>query len=80
MAVAATALEALGASGYQNIRAKIWNSGNLVGSLLVALATWAFGIYGTLGSYFIVEIGIATAVWMALLSLRNSPSPAQASA
>jgi O-antigen/teichoic acid export membrane protein len=80
MAVAATALEALGASGHQNIRAKIWNSGNLIGSLLVALTTWAFGIYGTLGSYFIVEIGIALAVWMALLSLRNSRSPAQASA
>lgn len=80
MAVAATALEALGASGHQNIRAKIWNSGNLIGSFLVALTTWAFGIYGTLGSYFIVEIGIATAVWMALLSMRNAPSPAQASA
>ena len=71
MAISATALEALGASGRQGVRAKIWNSGNLGGSVVVALCTWNFSIYGTIGSYFLVEIGIATAVWIALLRLRR---------
>ena len=71
MAVAATALEALGASGRQDIRAKIWNSGNLIGSVVVALFTWSFSISGTIGSYFIVETAIAAAVWIALLRLRR---------
>ncbi|MCW8282588.1 MULTISPECIES: Wzx-type polysaccharide biosynthesis protein UppX [Agrobacterium] len=72
MAVAATALEALGASGRQDIRAKIWNSGNLIGSVVVAFFTWSFSISGTIGSYFIVETAIAAAVWVALLRLRRS--------
>jgi O-antigen/teichoic acid export membrane protein len=71
MAISATALEALGASGRQGVRAKIWNSGNLGGSIIVALCTWSFSISGTIGSYFLVEIGIATAVWIALLRLRR---------
>ncbi|MNL11068.1 hypothetical protein D3C87_1318890 [compost metagenome] len=72
MAVAATALEALGASGRQDIRAKIWNSGNLIGSVIVAFLTWSFSISGTIGSYFFVEAAIAAAVWIALLRLRRN--------
>jgi O-antigen/teichoic acid export membrane protein len=72
MAVAATALEALGASGRQDIRAKIWNSGNLIGSVVVAFFTWSFSISGTIGSYFMVETAIAAAVWIALLRLRRN--------
>ncbi len=71
MAVAATALEALGASGRQDIRAKIWNSGNIIGSVVVALSSWSFGVSGTIGAYFLVEIAIAAAVWIALLRLRR---------
>jgi O-antigen/teichoic acid export membrane protein len=72
MAIAAIALEALGAYGRQDIRAKIWNGGNLIGAVLVALSTWFFSVAGTIGSFFLVEIGIAAAVWIALLRLRRS--------
>jgi O-antigen/teichoic acid export membrane protein len=71
MAIGATALEALGASGRQGTRAKIWNTGNLVGSVLVAFCTWSLGAYGTIGSYFVVEIAIAAAVWIALIRIRH---------
>lgn len=72
MAIASTALEAIGAAGYQSIRAKIWNSGNILGSIVVALATYYFGISGTLSAYYFVEIAIAVAVWWALLRLKNA--------
>lgn len=71
MAVSATAFEALGASGRQATRALIWNTGNVAGSVLVAFCTWTLGINGTVGSYFVVEIAIAIAVWVAFLRIRD---------
>jgi O-antigen/teichoic acid export membrane protein len=72
LAIASSALEALGAAGHQSIRAKIWNSGNVLGAILVAGATYQFGINGTFGAYYFVEIAIAAAVWWALLNLRKT--------
>lgn len=67
MAIYAVSLEALGAAGLQGARAAIWNTGNIVGAGLVALATWQWSIKGTLVSYYIIEIGIAVAAWIVLV-------------
>lgn len=67
MAIYAVSLEALGAAGLQGARAAIWNTGNILGAGLMALATWRWGIDGTLASYFAVEIGIAIAAWIVLV-------------
>lgn len=67
MAIYAVSLEALGAAGLQGARAAIWNSGNIAGAGLVALATWLWSIEGTLLSYYATEIGIAIAAWVVLL-------------
>jgi O-antigen/teichoic acid export membrane protein len=71
VAVYLIAFEALGASGRQAIRAKIWNIGNLVGSCLVAWGTWQFAVSGTIVSYYLVEAGMAFFAWRALLGLRD---------
>ena len=67
MAVYGTALEALGAASLQGARAAIWNTGNLVGAVLVAGATYQFAVIGTFTAYFVIEIGIAIAAWVVLL-------------
>ena len=67
MGIYSTALEALGAAGLQGARATIWNTGNLLGTAIVGLATWLAGITGTLASYYLVEIAIAIAAWWVLL-------------
>ncbi len=66
MGAYAAALEVLGAAGLQGSRAAILNSGNLVGSAIVALATYTFGIFGTLTSYYLVEIAVGIASWWVL--------------
>lgn len=67
MAIYAVSLEALGAAGLQGARAAIWNTGNLSGAGLVALATWLWSIEGTLAGYYATETGIAIAAWIVLL-------------
>lgn len=67
MGIYSAALEALGAAGLQGTRAAIWNSGNLLGSALVALATYGFAITGTIASYYTVELCILVAAWWVLI-------------
>jgi O-antigen/teichoic acid export membrane protein len=68
MAIYGTALEALGAARLQGARAAIWNTGNLLGALLAAAATYQFAIAGTFVANFVVEIAIAIAAWVVLLA------------
>lgn len=75
MAVCATAFEAIGASGQQNIRARIANGASVAGAALVALAAWKVGIDGVVASFYLIEIMTAIMAWRALLGLRKRAEP-----
>jgi len=79
IAFGATALEALGASGLQSIRAKITNISSIVGAGLVALATWQAGIIGAMTGIYAIEITIAILAWRALLRARSVEPSAEPS-
>lgn len=66
MAMYGAALEALGASGLQGLRAALFNSANLLGSLLIALATWVAAVPGTFAANYAVEIALVVASWVVL--------------
>ena len=66
IAISATAFEALGASGLQNVRARILNASNIAGAGLVALAAYYTGVGGVIGTTYGLEILIAILAWRAL--------------
>lgn len=72
MAIYTTAMEALGAAGLQSVRAMIFNSANLAGAALVAVATWMASIQGTFVAYYVVEIAIAIVTWATLIGLAQA--------
>ena len=73
MGIYATALEALGSSGHQLQRAAVLNTTMIIGSIAVALATWAFGINGTFIASYAAEVGTAAFAWFMLLRLAAAP-------
>lgn len=65
----AAALDLLGASGRQDARAWILNSANLLGSGLIAMATWLAAPIGTFIALYAIDGAIVVAAWLVLLSL-----------
>lgn len=65
----AVAVDLLGASGRQDIRAWILNGANLLGSALIAAATWLAAPVGTFVALYLVEGAIAGIAWLVLLRL-----------
>uniref|UniRef100_A0A9E7ZYC6 Lipopolysaccharide biosynthesis protein n=1 Tax=Bosea sp. NBC_00436 TaxID=2969620 RepID=A0A9E7ZYC6_9HYPH len=76
----AVAVDLLGACGRQDIRAWILNGANLLGSVLIAGATWLAAPIGTFIALYLVEGAIAGIAWIVLLRLvRRSRAQAEAS-
>lgn len=65
----AAALDLLGASGRQDARAWILNGANLLGSVLIAVATWAAAPIGAFLALYAIEGATAVAAWLVLLGL-----------
>ncbi|WP_342027666.1 lipopolysaccharide biosynthesis protein [Paramesorhizobium deserti] len=65
----AVATEALGAAGQHAFRAAILNTGNVLGAILIAFATWLAPPQGTFFSIYVIEGGIVIAAWIVLLRL-----------
>jgi len=83
VALGTTALEALGASGLQNIRARISNTASIIGVAAVAVATWQVGLDGVIASLYGVEIVAALVAWRVLSSYCGktaSQAPAESKA
>lgn len=77
----AAAVDLLGASGRQDVRAWILNSANLAGSVLIAVATWLAAPIGTFVALYVIDGAIVAAAWLVLLRLaRKSRLPAVGSA
>jgi len=77
----AVAMDLLGASGRQGARALIMNSTNLVGSGLIAVATWLAAPIGTFISLYVIEGSLVIFAWLVLLRLsRRSRQRARESA
>jgi len=80
----AAAIDLLGASGRQDARAWILNSANLLGSVLIALATWLAAPIGTFIALYAIDSAIVVAAWLVLLrfarrSRLHAAEPASAS-
>lgn len=69
LAIWSVAMEALGASGHQGVRATVMGLGSLLGAGLAALATWYAPPTGTFVSFYVIEIAMVLASWGALLRL-----------
>jgi O-antigen/teichoic acid export membrane protein len=65
----AAAVDLLGASGRQDARAWILNSANLLGSAVIALASWLAAPIGTVIALYAIDGAIVVAVWLVLLRL-----------
>jgi O-antigen/teichoic acid export membrane protein len=65
----AVAVDLLGASGRQGARAMILNGTNIVGSGLIAVATWIAAPIGTLVALYVIEGFVVIAAWLVLLRL-----------
>lgn len=65
----AVAIDLLGASGRQGARALILNSTNLLGSGLIAAATWLAAPIGTFVALYVIEGFLAIFAWLVLLQL-----------
>ncbi|WP_306223476.1 lipopolysaccharide biosynthesis protein [Bosea beijingensis] len=65
----AAAVDLLGASGRQDVRAWILNGANLLGSAVIVVATWLAAPLGTFIALYLVEGAIVMAAWRALLRL-----------
>jgi len=65
----AVAMDLLGASGRQGTRALIMNSTNLLGSGLIAAATWLAAPTGTFVALYMIEGSLVITAWLALLRL-----------
>jgi hypothetical protein len=59
----------LGASGRQGARALIVNGTNLVGSGLIAIATWLAAPIGTFIALYVIEGSVVISAWLVLLRL-----------
>lgn len=77
----AAAVDLLGASGRQDVRAWILNGANLLGSVVIAAATWFAAPIGTVIALYAIDGAIVVAAWLVLLRLaRRSRSHAAAPA
>lgn len=65
----AAAIDLLGASGRQDARAWILNGANLLGSILIAAATWLAAPLGTFVALYLIEGAIVVVAWFVLLGL-----------
>jgi O-antigen/teichoic acid export membrane protein len=65
----AVAIDLLGASGRQGARALIVNGTNLVGSGLIAVATWLAAPIGTFIALYVIEGSVVISAWLVLLRL-----------
>jgi O-antigen/teichoic acid export membrane protein len=65
----AVAIDLLGASGRQGARALIVNGTNLVGSGLIAIATWWAAPIGTFIALYVIEGSVVISAWLVLLRL-----------
>jgi O-antigen/teichoic acid export membrane protein len=65
----AVAIDLLGASGRQGTRALILNGTNILGSGLIAAATWLAAPIGTFVALYIIEGSVVISAWLALLRL-----------
>ncbi|MDH2380861.1 lipopolysaccharide biosynthesis protein [Bradyrhizobium sp. CER78] len=65
----AVAMDLLGASGRQGVRALILNSTNLAGSGLIAAATWLAAPIGTFIALYVIEGSLVVYAWLVLLRL-----------
>lgn len=79
----AAAVDLLGAAGRQDLRAWILNGANLLGSIVIATATWLAASVGTVISLYAIEGTIVAASWLVLLrfaqrSRSHAAGPAQA--
>ncbi|WID94965.1 lipopolysaccharide biosynthesis protein [Bosea vestrisii] len=63
----AAAIDLLGASGRQDARAWILNGANLLGSVLIAGATWLAAPIGTFIALYTIDGTIVVAAWLVLL-------------
>lgn len=66
LAIWAVAVEALGASGHHPTRAAVMGLGSLLGAALAGAATWYAPPAGTFVSFYVIEIGMVAAAWIAL--------------
>ncbi|WP_286201839.1 lipopolysaccharide biosynthesis protein [Ochrobactrum sp. SFR4] len=62
-------VEVMGAAGEHGYRAAILNAGNLLGTPVLAFATWLMPPTGTFISIYLIEFSIAASVWWVLLWL-----------
>ncbi|MGU3574487.1 oligosaccharide flippase family protein [Brucellaceae bacterium C25G] len=65
----AVPIETLGAAGRHAHRSAILNSANVLGVLVLTLATWAYPPQGTFAALYIIDIGLAIAAWICLSKL-----------
>jgi len=65
----AVAIDLLGASGRQGARALIVNSTNILGSGLIAIATWLAAPIGTFVALYVIEGSVVISAWLVLLRL-----------
>jgi O-antigen/teichoic acid export membrane protein len=65
----AVAIDLLGASGRQGVRAMILNGTNILGSGLIAGATWIAAPVGTFVALYLIEGSVVISAWLVLLSL-----------
>jgi O-antigen/teichoic acid export membrane protein len=83
----AAAIDLLGASGRQDARAWILNSANLLGSVLIAVATWLAAPIGTFIALYAIDGAIVVVAWLvvfrfarcsrlhAVVPVQASPAP-----
>jgi O-antigen/teichoic acid export membrane protein len=75
----AVAIDLLGASGRQGARALILNGTNILGSGLIAAATWMAAPIGTFVALYVIEGSVVILAWMVLFRLsRRSRDDAEA--
>jgi O-antigen/teichoic acid export membrane protein len=65
----AVAVDLLGASGRQGARALVLNSTNILGSGLIAAATWFAAPIGTFVALYVIEGSVVVSAWLVLLEL-----------
>ena len=71
VAVWSVAIDLLGASGRQGARALILNGTNIIGSGLIAAATWVAAPVGTFVALYVIEASVVIAAWVVLLWLSH---------
>ena len=56
--------DALGAADRHGLRAAVYNSGCVAGSILIICLTVFFGLFGTIAGIYITQGSIAAALWL----------------